>query len=270
MNNSLVCIGNSEISIKEYKNQRVVTFKDIDLVHGRPDGTARKRFSDNKKHFIDGVDFFKISPSEFRTTIGEMDARQQNDITLITEQGYLILVKSFTDDLAWEVQRQLVNSYFRKESTINRSELSPQMQMLMSMVETQAKQELEQKKQAAQIEQVKSTVNTMQEIFVRPIGDWQAEINKMVREISIKSQIPYQELWAKLYGELETTAKCSLKRLCENKKKRMETAGNTKTAVKSKTTKLSVVQDNQRLKSIFENIVKRYAMAYLPEKSVIA
>lgn len=27
--------------------------------------------------------------------------------------GYLMLVKSFTDDLAWEVRRKLVNSYFR-------------------------------------------------------------------------------------------------------------------------------------------------------------
>lgn len=32
---------------------------------------------------------------------------------LITETGYLMLVKSFTDDLAWKVQRELVDSYFR-------------------------------------------------------------------------------------------------------------------------------------------------------------
>lgn len=30
------------------------------------------------------------------------------EITLITETGYLMLVKSFTDDLAWKVQRELV------------------------------------------------------------------------------------------------------------------------------------------------------------------
>lgn len=39
------------------------------------------------------------------------------DITLITESGYLMLVKSFTDDLAWDVQRQLVNSYFRNQDS---------------------------------------------------------------------------------------------------------------------------------------------------------
>ena len=38
-----------------------------------------------------------------------------------------------------------------KEVAINRQQLSPQMQMLMAMVESQARQELEQKRQAEQI-----------------------------------------------------------------------------------------------------------------------
>lgn len=108
-----IIINDKPLPIREYKGNRVVTFKEIDEVHGRKDGTARKRFNDNKKRFIEGVDYFKISPSVFRTAIGEMDCRQQNDITLITESGYLMLVKSFSDDLAWTVQRELVNFYFR-------------------------------------------------------------------------------------------------------------------------------------------------------------
>jgi len=106
-------INNTPLPIREYSGQRVVTFRDIDSVHQRPDGTARKRFNDNRKHFIEGVDFFKITPSEFRTAfLGEMDTRQQNNITLITLSGYLMIAKSFTDDLSWSVQRLLVNSYF--------------------------------------------------------------------------------------------------------------------------------------------------------------
>ena len=114
-----ITINNQTLPIKEYKGQRVVTFKDIDTVHGRPDGTARKRFNDNRKRFIEGIDYFKISPSEFRTAFGEMDNRQQNDITALTESGYLMLAKSFTDDLAWTVQRELVNGYFRAKETIS-------------------------------------------------------------------------------------------------------------------------------------------------------
>jgi hypothetical protein len=108
-----IIINDIPVTIKEYQGQRVVTLKDIDTVHGRPDGTARRNFNTNKKYFIEGEDYFKITPYEFRTAIGEMDSRQQNDVTLITESGYLMLVKSFTDDLAWNVQRQLVKIYFR-------------------------------------------------------------------------------------------------------------------------------------------------------------
>ena len=35
----------------------------------------------------------------------------QTKIILLTENGYLLLVKSFTDDLAWRVQRSLANAY---------------------------------------------------------------------------------------------------------------------------------------------------------------
>jgi hypothetical protein len=114
MNN--VTINNHVISIKEYMDQRVVTFKDIDTVHNRPESTARKRFNDNKKHFIEGVDYFKVKCSEVRPFFGQTPPNGFNpdgDIILITETGYLMLVKSFTDDLAWAVQRELVNCYFR-------------------------------------------------------------------------------------------------------------------------------------------------------------
>lgn len=111
-----VTINQSEVRIKEWQGNRVVTFKDIDLVHGRPDGTARKRFNDNKDRFIEGTDYYKTKCSEVRPFFGQTLPNGFNpkaDIILITESGYLMLVKSFTDDLAWDVQRQLVNLYFR-------------------------------------------------------------------------------------------------------------------------------------------------------------
>ena len=108
MENSIT-INNQNVLVKQYKGQRVLTFKDIDTVHGRTDGTARKRFNDNKKHFVEGEDFYKIQPSEIRT----VGIKSPNGGIIVTESGYLMLVKSFTDDLSWAVQRQLVNSYFK-------------------------------------------------------------------------------------------------------------------------------------------------------------
>lgn len=132
--NDLVKIGNHEISKKEFKNQRVVTFKDIDTVHERAEGTARKRFNDNRKHFIEGTDFFVLNqPSEIRTLgIERPQGGVPKKVTLVTESGYLMLVKSFTDDLAWEVQRQLVDSYFRKVKPLSQIEM---MRIQLGMVD---------------------------------------------------------------------------------------------------------------------------------------
>ena len=125
-----VTINQTDISVKEYQGKRVVTFKDIDTCHNRPDGTARRNFSHNRQHFIEGVDFFiTYQPDEIRTLgITRPQGGVPQRVTLITESGYLMLVKSFTDDLAWDIQRQLVNTYFRVESKTVDNTLKLQIQ----------------------------------------------------------------------------------------------------------------------------------------------
>ena len=133
--NDIVKINNHDVTAKEYNGLRIVTFKDIDMVHERADGTARKRFNDNKKHFVEGVDFFKVKCSEVRPFFGQTTPNGFNpeaDITLITESGYLMLVKSFTDDLAWEVQRQLVNTYFKTVKPLSQVDM---MRIQLGMID---------------------------------------------------------------------------------------------------------------------------------------
>lgn len=45
--NEVVNINGTDIQVKIWNGQKVVTFADIDKVHKRADGTARKRFNDN-------------------------------------------------------------------------------------------------------------------------------------------------------------------------------------------------------------------------------
>lgn len=110
-------INGTALSVKEFNKQRVVTFKDVDQVHKRADGTARRNFTTNKKHFIENDDFYIVKPCDIQ--MGEIRSSEINNrgTTLLTESGYLMLVKSFTDDLAWTVQRELVNNYFRVKET---------------------------------------------------------------------------------------------------------------------------------------------------------
>lgn len=113
--NKTMMINDTAVVVKEYKGKRVVTLKEIDQCHGRPDGTARRNFQQNKQHLIDGIDYFTVKPSDVQKNEFRTFEIPNRGLTLLTESGYLMLVKSFTDDLAWDVQRQLVNTYFRNQ-----------------------------------------------------------------------------------------------------------------------------------------------------------
>lgn len=116
----VMTVENTEMQIREYNGQRVVTFKDIDRVHQRKSGTSYRNFNRNKKYFIEGEDYMKVCSDEIRRSkIFDVSNKTRGNITLITETGYLMIVKSFTDDLSWSVQRQLVNNYFEKRVVQN-------------------------------------------------------------------------------------------------------------------------------------------------------
>lgn len=117
----VMTVENTEMQIREYNGQRVVTFKDIDRVHKNKAGAARRNFNRNKKRFMQGVDFFILTKefsNESNCPIRNISIPNRG-ITVLTETGYLMIVKSFTDDLSWSVQRQLVNNYFEKRVAQN-------------------------------------------------------------------------------------------------------------------------------------------------------
>ena len=82
-------------------------------------GQRGRNFRKNRKYFVEHEDFYQIPVKELPTNFVANPKRggnPDNKMVLLTETGYLMLVKSFTDDLAWEVQRKLVKSYFRGQA----------------------------------------------------------------------------------------------------------------------------------------------------------
>lgn len=117
----LVKIEDTELTIREYNGQRVVTFKDIDTVHKNKSGTAYRNFSRNRKHFIEGTHFFVLKKENSNVTIchNRNIVVPNKGLTVLTERGYLLVAKSFNDDLSWKVQDQLVDTYFKARESIN-------------------------------------------------------------------------------------------------------------------------------------------------------
>jgi hypothetical protein len=125
-----VVINDNEITRVVYKDQPVLTFAMVDQLHQRPERTARNRFTDNKSRFIEGVDYYLVEFSEKHVLRAFGIDVPPRGLTVLTQTGYAMLAKVFTDDLAWQVQRELVNKYFATPQ----SQTSPQSTVLMSEV----------------------------------------------------------------------------------------------------------------------------------------
>jgi hypothetical protein len=154
---NLITIHNTELPIVEYRGQRVVTLAMIDQVHERPEGTAKRNFGEHKERLIEGEDYHSITAgqrNEFRSF--ELDIPNRG-LTILTEQGYLMIVKSLTDDLAWTVQRQLVANYFRPAPTaLLPQDLPGALRFAADLAEEKAVLALVNQQQAAKIESLEN------------------------------------------------------------------------------------------------------------------
>ncbi|MEO5358182.1 MAG: ORF6N domain-containing protein [Nitrospirae bacterium YQR-1] len=115
-------IEGKEVTQIIYKSKPVITLQTINELHERKTGTAEKNFTTNKARFNENEDYFNVPYQEWKSMVKSFPPSQKFDthkrgghrgsMIFLTESGYLLLVKSFTDELSWKIQRALVNSYF--------------------------------------------------------------------------------------------------------------------------------------------------------------
>jgi len=131
MKHDLIKINGSSLPVREFEGQRVVTVSDIATVHQLPINNIQRNFANNRKRFIANVDYFQIRGKKAMENIS-ISKKRATLINVFTESGYLMLVKSLTDDLSWQVQRELVNGYFKAkvEVKIKRERISKPVQVL--------------------------------------------------------------------------------------------------------------------------------------------
>lgn len=131
---ALVTINNATLEQLTYKDQRVVTFEMIAEVHGISVKNVQNAFQRNKKRLIDGQDYFRLNFTEASQIPSSRVISPRGEM-VFTEHGYLLLVKPLRDDVSWEVQRRMIDAYFRlqQEALVPRLH-DPRMQMLMEAV----------------------------------------------------------------------------------------------------------------------------------------
>lgn len=112
----IITINNKEIKVKEYNGERVITAWDIANLHEREISKINENFKYNINRFTKNKDYYVLKRSEFSESdfpIQEFIPNNVKEIILFTQLGYLLLTKTFTDDLSWKIQSILIESYFK-------------------------------------------------------------------------------------------------------------------------------------------------------------
>ena len=176
--NNKILINGIEIETKEYKGQRVITSYDVAKLHEREVNDVTKNFNNNRDKFILNEDYFLINKndiSERKISVQEFIPNNVKEIPIFTESGYLMLVKSFTDDLSWKIQRMLVKSYFIVVTGQIQPKQLTKIEALQMALETELENERLRIENEAQREIIKGLNGDLQPYQIEDI------INRVVR-----------------------------------------------------------------------------------------
>lgn len=267
----------SEIQKIEHDGILVLTTQQIAESYGVSVDTITKNYNRNKDRYIEGKHFICLKGDELREfkANGQIDLLPNvNTLYLWTQKGTFLHAKSLNTDKAWEVYDRLVDNYFSSRSPqIDTTQLSPQLQMFQQIFQTVANQELEQKRQAEQLNRIEKKQDTIAETFASVSGneDFKSWVNKCIGRIAESPSftngnsrtIRYANARAESYNRLKSKWSCNLDdRVSRAKGRALERKPNiTKTELNA-INKLAVIAEDKSLKPVYETVIKEMMIFY--------
>lgn len=160
-----------------------------------------------------------------------------------------------------------------KQEVINRSQLSPQMQMLMGMVESQARQELEQKRQAEQMNRIEQKQDAIVDTFQKTddTEDFQKWANDRIAQIAESPKFDkgygrsknYSLARTESYERLKQKRNCRLDdRVQKAKGRALEERPDIKKSELAKINKIYIIANDKDLRPAYELVIKEMMMYY--------
>lgn len=124
------------------EGKKCISDKTVAEIHGMEVRNVRARISDNIKRFSENVDFIdlkqracEISTLELLLNLGyaKQSITQAEHIYILSERGYVKLIKIMDTDLAWVIHDKLIDEYFEmREEKHFYEELSPELQAIFA------------------------------------------------------------------------------------------------------------------------------------------
>lgn len=158
-----------------------------------------------------------------------------------------------------------------KQRTIDYAQLSPELQMFQKIFNSVAQQQLEQKRQARQLNRIEEKQETLTETFQKTSDNddfkiWCkncikkiADTPKFCRENYVMSR--YHDAWNESYARLSDKRACRLSQRVKTAREKAEMNGASQAAIKD-ITYLSVIANDKDLKPVYETVIREMMIAY--------
>lgn len=261
------------LPIVEKNNQRVLTTAQLAESYGTDNERINRNFNRNIKRYKPTKHFFLLEGDDLRgfRANGQIDLSPNiNKLYLWTEKGAWLHAKSLNTDQAWEAYEMLVDDYYNvKQTQIDTSQLSPELQMFKQIFDSVAATQIKQKEQDKRLDAVEKKQDNIKEVLSLNPTEWRKKVNSFINKIAQArgGYQAYQDVRNESYQLLEERAKCRLSIRLTNKKSEMALNGVSKSKIE-KVNKMDVIADDARLTEIYLAIVKEMAIKYGLESEV--
>ena len=135
-----------------------------------------------------------------------------------------------------------------KQKVIDLNQLSPELQMFQKIFNSVAEQQLEQKRQAEQLNHVEQRVESIREVVALDTTSWRDDTGNILRKISMElgGGQAYSQVRAESYELLSKRMGVNLKQRLTNKRRRMADEGICK-STRDKLSYVDIIAEDKKL-----------------------
>lgn len=150
-----------------------------------------------------------------------------------------------------------------KQKVIDLNQLSPELQMFQKIFNSVAEQQLEQKRQAEQLNHVEQRVESIREVVALDTTSWRDDTGNILRKISMElgGGQAYSQVRAESYELLSKRMGVNLKQRLTNKRRLMADEGICK-STRDKLSYVDIIAEDKKLIEGYTAIVKEMAIRY--------